>query len=666
MWFVLPYRHNDLGEFMPSGTCTLRTTLLPSVAGLVVMGGILLASGCTSEGPAPLIPTSVFFMNPDDANFIVSPDGQHLAFLRPWEYRLNIHLQRVGDAEVRRLTSSTNQDISRFAWTDDTSLILLQDSAGDGNDHLFRVGLDGEEPVDLTPFPGVRVLIVSLVQLDPNLVVIAMNRRDPRLLDCYRLRLDTGELELAAENPGDVAGWIADHQGQVRAAVSLTEGSSRVLYRDTESDPWREVARSQLLDLFHVRGFTFDGDLMYVVSYQGRDTEALYTFDPRRGEVVEELFAHPEVDLLTLFYSYKKRILRGVSFLHEHLDYHIFDPEGLGIQKDIEARLPGYLPWVTSLSDDESRMTVRTYTDRSLGSYYLLDRPRDRLIWLADVSPWIDEDHLCAMEPVRYAARDGRQIWAYLVQPQGLAPRGLPLVVIPASWPWQRIVWGYIATAQFLANRGYTVLLVNPRGSFGYGKDYLTAGFGEWGGEVLDDLEDGARWLVQQGIVDPGRVGIFGHSAGGYLALASAMQKPETYRCAVSYSGPVSLQSLVASPPSYWYASRDIFYAMVGDPASESDLARMADHSPLGQEERFTIPLLVVQGVNDPVTSAALTDSFVARLGELDRSVRYLRQDNEGHTFNRTENRNALYQAVEVILGEHLGGRIEPRSEAIQ
>jgi dipeptidyl aminopeptidase/acylaminoacyl peptidase len=478
--------------------------------------------------------------------------------------------------------------------------------------------------------------------------------------------VDTGDLELVAENPGDVAGWVADHQGRVRAAVSLTEGSSRILYRETEADPWREVARSRLLDLYAVRGFTFDGELMYVSSYQGRDTEALYTFDPLKGEIVEELFAHPEVDFYTLFYSYKKRILRGVSFLHEHMDYHIFDPEGLGIQKDIEARLPGYLPWVTTLSDDESRMTVRTYTDRSRGSYYLLDRPQDRLVWLADVSPWIDESDLCVMEPLRYPARDGRQIWAYRILPQGLKPHDLPLVVIPCSWPWQRFVWDYHATAQFLANRGYAVLMVNPRGSFGYGKDYLSAGFGEWGGAVLDDLEDGARWLIEQGTVDPGRVGIFGQSAGGFLALASAMLKPNTYRCAVSYSGPVSLRSLVASPPSHWYSSRDIFYAMVGDPNSEADLARMTAYSPLGQEERFTIPLLVIQGVNDPLISAALTDSFVSRLGTLDKQVRYLRQDDEGHSFSRTKSRNNLYRAVEITLGEYLGGRIDPRAEQIQ
>ncbi len=618
----------------------------------------LLVAGCSNENPSPLIPTSVFFMNPDDANYTISPDGQHLAFLRQWGYRLNIHVQRVGTNEISRITSSTQRDITRFAWVDNDELILLQDLAGDGNDHLYIVGLDGSEPVDLTPFPGAKVVIVSLVPLDPEHIVIAMNQRDPRLLDCYRLKIPTGELELVAENPGDVAGWQADHQGRVRAAISFVEGASRVLYRETEADVWREVARSDLLDLFHVRGFTFDGELMYVVSFQGRDTEALYTFDPRRGEFVEMLFAHPEVDVYFLFFSYKKKLLRGVAFLNEHLDYHFFDEEGLGIHQDIESRLPGYLPWVTSLSDDESRMVVRTFTDRSLGSYYLLDRPSGELNRLADISPWIDETHMCPMEPVRFLARDGRLIWAYLIQPNGVKPKELPLVVIPCPTPWQQFSWGYHASAQFLANRGYAVLMVNPRGSLGLGKDYMTAGFGEWGGGVLDDLEDGANWLIDQDIVDPARVGIFGHSVGGYYALAAAMKKPGTFCCAISYSGPVNLETLVASPPSYWYASRDILFAMIGDPKSEADLARMIAASPLGQEEQFTVPLVVAQGANDPITTVAATDSFVARLEALGKDVRYVRFDDEGHLFTRTESRNELYGAVEVFLAKHLGGRV--------
>jgi len=154
-------------------------------------------------------------------------------------------------------------------------------------------------------------------------------------------------------------------------------------------------------------------------------------------------------------------------------------------------------------------------------------------------------------------------------------------------------------------------------------------------------------------------VGIFGYSLGGYFALAAAMKKPGTFRCAVSYSGPVDLEDLVASPPSYWYASRDILFAMVGDPASDADLARMVADSPLGQEEQFKVPLVVAQGVNDPITAVAATDTFVARLGALGIDVRYVRLEDEGHLFTRTESRNEFYRVVEIFLGEHLGGRVD-------
>jgi dipeptidyl aminopeptidase/acylaminoacyl peptidase len=480
-----------------------------------------------------------------------------------------------------------------------------------------------------------------------------MNRRDPRLMDCYRIDVRTGELELAAENLGNVLHWLADHQGRVRAALALAEDSSRLLYRETEDHPFRTVTTAtSLMDLLEPLSFTFDGRHLYVRSNRGRGTSGLYAFDPATGEFIELLFQHPEVDFGFIFLSHHRQLLRGVAYFDDRLSYHFFDPEGEGIQRELESRLPGYTVWVTSLSQDETRMLVRTLSDKSLGAYYLFNRPSGELMKLADASPWIDETQLCDMQQVRFTARDGLGIPGYLTLPRGMMPRDLPAVVIPCAVPWKRNLWGYDPRAQFLANRGYAVLQINYRGTFGYGHEYLRAGFGEWGSAVLDDLEDGVEWLIDEGIADPARVGILGQSVGGYFSLAAAAAKPGLFACAADYSGPTSLVSFVASPPPYWHTALPLLYDMIGHP--EEDRQRLEVISPLYHPEAFDLPLLVAQGVNDIVTAVAETDSFVAALQALDKDVTYLRLENEGHMFVNTENRFALYRAFEEFFGEHL------------
>jgi len=635
----------------------MRYKLMLVIYGVLVGGSYGFLNGCGKEIPPPLIPTSVFFMNPDCSNYTISPDGEHVAFLAQWEYRMNIHVQRVGESDVRRLTASNHRDIPYFGWATSNRLVYVQDSAGDENFHLFAVNIDGGEPEDLTPFDNIRIQFVSTLRLVPDVMVISMNRRDPRLMDCYRIDINSGELEMAAENPGHVMIWVSDHHGQVRAAMALAENQSQLLYRETEDQPFQTVATSQIVDLLVPLSFSFDGQQLYVLSNKGQGTEGLYTFDPAKRDFVNLLYQHPDVDISFIFLSYHRRLLRGVAYIDDRLRFHFFDSEGERIQRELESRLPGYGVWVSSLCQDESRMVLQTLSDKSRGAYFLFDQPRGELSKLADISPWIEESHLCDMKAIQFTARDGLRIPGYLILPKGLKPRDLPVIIQPCSFPWSRETWGYDPTAQFLANRGYAVLQVNYRGTMGYGSDYLKAGFGEWGGAILNDIEDGVRWLIAEGIADPARIGILGHSVGGYIALASGIAKPNLYACVADYSGPTSLVTFVTSPPPYWYTSMELLYDLVGDP--KEDREWLEAQSPLYHPETFDLPLLVAQGINDPLTPVAETDSFVADLRSLGKEVTYLRLEEEGHRFVRAESRFALFRAFEEFFGEHLEGRVE-------
>ena len=185
------------------------------------------------------IPLEDFFKNPEKTYFQISPDGQKVAFMQPWESRLNVHIQYIGSNEITRLTSATERDISGYLWLGNDRIGYIQDTGGDENFRLFAVNIDGANQTDLTPFDSVKVHIIDDLKEMPEEVLIGMNKRDQRLHDVYRLNVITGEMELIAENPGNISGWQTDHDGKLRLAFTADGTNTSMLYREIESDTFR-------------------------------------------------------------------------------------------------------------------------------------------------------------------------------------------------------------------------------------------------------------------------------------------------------------------------------------------------------------------------------------------------------------------------------------------
>jgi dienelactone hydrolase len=244
---------------------------------------------------------------------------------------------------------------------------------------------------------------------------------------------------------------------------------------------------------------------------------------------------------------------------------------------------------------------------------------------------------------------------------------------MPHGGPWARDEWGYDPYAQFCANRGYAMLQMNFRGSTGYGKKFLNAGNKQWGDAMQNDITDGVRYLVKEGIADPKQVAIFGGSYGGYATLAGLAFTPDVYAAGISYVGPSNIITLLNSIPPYWAVLKATFNERVGDPSKPEDAERLKRQSPLFSAKNITAPLLVVQGANDPRVKKAESDQIVVALRDLGRDVEYIVAPDEGHGFAGADNRMALSVAMEKFLAKHLGGRyqadvpekLEKRLEAI-
>jgi dipeptidyl aminopeptidase/acylaminoacyl peptidase len=615
----------------------------------------------TKEALAPIIPMKDFFRNPTKVAYSLSPNGEYLAFMQPWESRLNVFVEKIGSGQATRVTGAKERDISGYAWKGDSRLVYIQDTGGDENYRLFAVGIDGSNPKDLTPFEKVRAQIIDRLERNPNEILISLNKRDARIFDVYRVNVNTGEMKMIAENPGNYTGWATDWDGQLRIASTTDGVNSTLLYRNTEADKFAPVITTSFRETISPLLFTPDNKQLYVATNLGRDKTAIVKYDLENKKELEKIYEHPEVDVSNLLSSRKRRAITGISYVTDKTHYYFIDKQRADLQKDLERRLPGFEVRLAGCNNDEDKCLVRTFTDRSLGAYYFYDLKSKDFRKLVDVSPWLNDQDLVPMKPIKYQSRDGLTINGYLTLPKGVAARNLPVVVNPHGGPWYRDQWGYNPEVQFLANRGYAVLQVNFRGSTGYGRKFWESSFKQWGKAMQDDITDGVQWLIKQGIADPKRVAIYGGSYGGYATLAGLTFTPDLYAAGVDYVGVSNIFTFMKSIPPYWKPYLEMLYEMVGNPEKDKDLLTAA--SPIFHAENIKVPLLIAQGANDPRVNKAESDQMVAALKARGIEVPYIVKANEGHGFANEENRFEFYRAMEEFLGKHLGGRVEKPSE---
>jgi dipeptidyl aminopeptidase/acylaminoacyl peptidase len=606
---------------------------------------------CSS--PPPKIPLRDFFKNPVSRGYDLSPDGQTISFLQPWESRMNVFIRPIGGGEAKRLTSEKERDIPRYIWKGNDSVVYAMDNKGDENFHLKRVNLKSGEVKDLTPFPKVRSEIIDDLQdISDTDVLITLNKRNPEVFDAFRLNVSTGEMKMVAENPGKVTNWITDHAGIIRAATESDGVNSSLLTRPDEKTPFKKVVTTNFRESVNPQFYTFDNKNLYATSNIGRDKSAVVTIDPSDGKELEKIYENPEVDVDALAYSKKRKVMTFAAFDTWKTERKFFDAQTEALYKTLGEKLPGYEIEITANDKAEEKFIVVASNDRSPGSRNLYDRKTGTLTKLVDVAPWLKESELAPMKPIEYQSRDGLTIHGYLTLPLGREAKNLPVVVNPHGGPWARDTWGFNPEVQFLANRGYAVLQMNFRGSTGYGRKFWESSFKQWGQTMQNDITDGVQWLIKQGIADPKRVAIYGGSYGGYATLAGVTFTPDLYAAAVDYVGVANMFTFMKTIPPYWKPLLDMFHEMVGDP--EKDKAMMEAVSPVMHADKIKTPLFVAQGAHDPRVNKDESDQMVAALKKRGVQIEYMVKDNEGHGFHNEENRFDFYGAMEKFLEKYL------------
>jgi len=637
----------------------MRTIVLALAVSVAALAGCSTAPPSASSSAAPpRYPVKDFFRSSPKAYFRLAEDGKSIGFMQPTgeARRYNIYVQPLEGSEPRGepklVTDERARSIDDYLWKGGRTVLYTKDFGGDENFHVVAVDTVSARVTDLTPYTGVRASIADELPDDPDHVLVAHNRRDPKVFDVFKVDVHTGESKLVAENPGNVVGWQTDHQGRVRLAATSDGVNTSLLYRDGDTGPFRTLFTTDYKTQVSPQFFLADDQRFYALSNRGRDRLALVIIDPARPDAEQVVYQHPQVDLAGASWSHARKALTHVEYVTDRAGRRFFDGTLEHEFTLIQRKLPGYEFLLQSRTRAEDKFIVAAYNDRTPGTRYVYDVKTDKLSKLADINPWIPERDMAPMRPVTIPSRDGLALPGYLTLPLGRPATGLPCVVNPHGGPWARDAWGYNPEVQLLANRGFCVLQVNFRGSTGYGRTFWEASFGQWGLKMQDDVTDAVRWLVSEGIADPKRIGIYGASYGGYATLAGVVYTPDLYAAAVDYVGVSNLFTFLDTIPPYWKPMLDKMHAMVGDPLKDRD--RLTATSPALHADRIRTPLFIAQGARDPRVNKAESDQVVNALRQRGVEVQYMVKDNEGHGFRNEENQFDFYAAMESFFVQHL------------
>ncbi len=627
----------------------------------VVLAGLFAAAAGAQSIP-PKYDVAVFGRLPmiDDAE--ISPDGTAIAARLVADGQQQLAIIPLVAGSKASITSFGPINLDRFQWVNNDRVIAAISSIDkiEGTmvrvSRLLSVGRSGAAPIKLDWESGAQTgTDVVWVPTDGSASILLATRTTIfSNLDGYWPRVDlvnvvTGKVKNIQTGKQGIHDWYADYRGNVRMGYGYNGDSNRgiLIYRSEREHLFRTIDRaaySKDEQLIEPILFQSDPNKLVVDSdHEGRS--GFYNYDIAEKKFAGTVFSHPQYDLGRAILSADGSAIAGVRFIDDRVRTEWFDPDLKQLQSDLDKSVPGRFANIVSLDAKRSRMLVEVSSPTSPPVWWIMDRNTGKMSKFGNSNDLLKGAVLAPMVPVSYKARDGLDIPAYLTLPVGRDAKNLPLIVMPHGGPWVRDYLGYDYWVQFLANRGYAVLQPNYRGSSGYGTEFRDKGDGQWGLAMQDDVTDGVKWAIAQGVVDPKRVCIVGGSYGGYAALQGAVRDPDLYRCAVSFAGVSDMAAQTRFDDKFLFSKiikRDRKRAA-------PDFAAI---SPVNFAAVIRIPILLVHGKQDLSVPYEQSVRMNAAMVKAKKYVEFVTQPLGDHHLSRQVDRIEFLTRLESFLAK--------------
>jgi len=598
-----------------------------------------------------------YFSKPKSSQFQLSPNGKYLSYMeKDKDNKRHVFVKEIATGKVTMAIEEKEELIRGYGWINDNRLLYVMDKGGDENYHIYAVNLDGTHALDLTPFEGVQASIISASRDYKDFIIVSMNKDNKQIHEPYKVNILTGEIEklFTNEDPANpIADYVFNRFGELKAYYKMKNGTQTQMYYKAEGEKtFKLIKESEWYENFSIQSFNYaskNKDEAYVLTNLDSDKYRIVLYDFKAGQVIKEIFSHPEYDAGLLGLSRNR---------NWELDYYGYEGEKVHIIpvsatyktiiNNLERQFPGYEYNIVAKTDNEDKLLILVQSDKLYGKYYSYDTKSGQAELLYDLMPQLEEQDMAEMRPISFKSRDGLTIHGYITLPKAaINGAKVPVIVNPHGGPQGiRDSWGFNPEAQLFASRGYATLHVNFRISGGYGKEFLKAGFKQIGRKVMEDIEDGVQYIIAQGWADPQRIAIYGGSHGGYATLMGMILTPDLYTCGVDYVGVSNIETFFSSFPEYWKPYTEMVKSIWYDLENPEELKIAQSVSPVYQIDRIKKPIFVVQGANDPRVNIAESDQIVRALRAKGFEVPYLVKYNEGHGFHKEENQIQFYKAM--------------------
>lgn len=611
----------------------------------------------------------------------ISPDGSTIAYVGADEKGISnlfISSRDGSPASREQISFYTTPEIIQFFWSGDSKrVLLLKDENGTGKLNLHGINIHSKDHVVYTEqFSNITAKVVQ-ISSKKNCVVIGLNNRNPQFHDLYLLDLDSGYFELFFQNDRYAKFLLSDNLDLIlKMHIDDKDGSWTVF--TSNDDVFMKLSSSEA---FQTEFLSYDekSQSVYLLDNRFSDTNQLIIkslYIPGNEKVLgtqpysdvdEVLFIGGEPKAYASYYEKKKwhiidtSIQENLTFLENHVGPN-FDVINTNSKGDL---------WIVSNSIPDSGERFWIY-DTNTQSISTLQTSKSEI------------DAFSKMYSMTVNARDGQKLICYYTLPKefdkgGYVDKAIPLVVVPHGGPFKvRDKFRFNSHHQWLASCGYAVLSVNFRLSSGFGKAFVNAGNGEWGGKAHLDVIDAIEACIAQGITEKGKLAVLGGSYGGYESLACLTLTPEYFTCCVAICGPSNLKTVLDNVPKFWeftskplsdkmmfFTKQAFITSMGGNPDNPKGIQYLQKCSPLNYLESIKAPLLLIHGKNDHIVGENESEQIYNCMKKNNKDVTYILFPDEGHRFAKFANEMMYLDYAEHFLSEHLGGKYRPVSASI-
>ncbi|HEU0152483.1 MAG TPA: alpha/beta fold hydrolase [Arenimonas sp.] len=561
----------------------------------------------------------------------------------------NAYSMPVAGGEWTAVTDSDTDNSYAVAYfPNDDRALVTRDQGGNELDHLYVIEADGSER-DLTPGEDLKAGFLGF-SADGRAFHVITNERDPRYFDVYRYDSASYERTRVYENTTGLEPSVVSGDGRWLAlAQSNTTNDSDLHVVDLATGESTKVSQHEGQAAFNAQDFSPDGQwLYYTANDQGEFAQL------RRVNLAT--WAHEPVqsadwDIVAAYFSKNGKYLAVATNVDGSTRVKLHDA-ATGAEQPLPALPAGEIRGLR-IADSETKMAFYLNGDRQPNDLYVLEFGGEPKQLTTSLNPAIDPADLVDSTVVRFTSFDGMEIPNILWKPhQATAEAPAPALVWVHGGPGGQTTRAHSAVIQYLANHGYVVLGINNRGSSGYGKTFFAADDGKHGREPLWDTVEAKKYLQTLDYVDDDRIGIIGGSYGGYMVLSALAFQPGEFKVGVDIFGVANWIRTLESIPPYWESFREALYVEVGNPETQRDFLMAT--SPLFHADKINVPLMVLQGANDPRVIKPESDDIVAAVQKSGVPVEYVVFDDEGHGFSKKKNQIEGYGRILAFLDKYL------------